>query len=779
MAKSKVFLSYSRKDQRTLDDLEKHLRALFPGDPSPIWVDHKIASGELWDEEIRRNLRDSRLTVFLVSPDFLLTDYVRTTELRIAFDEWANGRMHIAWMVVRPAAVETIVMAVPHPDGRQRKMKLTDFQALARMHAVPDGRGKSRDEHLLAVAREIAAQSARPLPFEIPPAFHDRHRVTIEFDVVGDRPKMSYVFGRDTTAPSAVAQSTETVKQWKKKTPTFEMLFPPTKDNPWQRLVERITHDKSSRRPLELLLRVVLRARTAAARELMLLPWEETIFESGGQSSSLRPSWTFERSCGSVDGVVYLPERPIVAAACFHADDALGLSKVANQIAALKNRPGVVEFESIRLSRREDVERCRSKVDVVCIHAQARVTRDVLEIKFDDGEYRPIHAAIPGHPSIVILQLVGNDDVEDYIPASDLVRPRLCIISRIGRSNSPTDDDVKVASDRVRTLLSRLLDARPGIKDPLANIQELPLARELRFWSSFDAFVPTIRADLPRKSRKSITAEPARVTLDRENQRGQVAAAYKRLIDHEELCGIVVLGCGFPENHVELLGRQSLHAIREQDDGSKAVWDNVVIKEPQLVRLTKTQLVDLCTHQLSVESHGNLRDVLGQRLNSESTLTVLIMDWGKLLAGTEGARKELEQFVDHWCRFHKDELLAARPSGLKFLSILGVEMTDDQLRAFKTGPVAKLRAHLYSADFDILQLEPMDDVDLYFIVKCLSSHGCPEYARTALADLIHTVHRGKFEPTARCIEDLLDSFWSDDAIEDLRRKLPKSEQNGG
>ena len=50
------------------------------------WHDRCIAPGEDWDREIRMELEASDVNLLLVSPEFLESDYVRGTEMKLAVE---------------------------------------------------------------------------------------------------------------------------------------------------------------------------------------------------------------------------------------------------------------------------------------------------------------------------------------------------------------------------------------------------------------------------------------------------------------------------------------------------------------------------------------------------------------------------------------------------------------------------------------------------------------------------------------------------------------------
>jgi internalin A len=80
----KVFLSYSHKDEAYRERLEIHLSMLKREGHIDAWHDRKIQAGDDWNQQIEENLRQADVIIFMLSPDFLASDYIWNKELKIA-----------------------------------------------------------------------------------------------------------------------------------------------------------------------------------------------------------------------------------------------------------------------------------------------------------------------------------------------------------------------------------------------------------------------------------------------------------------------------------------------------------------------------------------------------------------------------------------------------------------------------------------------------------------------------------------------------------------------
>ena len=76
-----VFVSYSHRDRDWLDRLRVHLKPLERAGSIGVWDDTRLAAGQVWHDEIRQALAAASVAVFLVSADFLASDFIAGEEL--------------------------------------------------------------------------------------------------------------------------------------------------------------------------------------------------------------------------------------------------------------------------------------------------------------------------------------------------------------------------------------------------------------------------------------------------------------------------------------------------------------------------------------------------------------------------------------------------------------------------------------------------------------------------------------------------------------------------
>jgi hypothetical protein len=67
------------------------------------WDDRRVTPGAEWEPEITGRLDEADVVVFLVSPDFLDSDYIYSQEVGRALRRHREGRARVIPVIVRPA----------------------------------------------------------------------------------------------------------------------------------------------------------------------------------------------------------------------------------------------------------------------------------------------------------------------------------------------------------------------------------------------------------------------------------------------------------------------------------------------------------------------------------------------------------------------------------------------------------------------------------------------------------------------------------------------------
>ena len=102
MSKPNIFISYSHKDASFIDELEKRLSPLRRRFNFELWSDQKIAPGEGWRSKIEAELEKVNIALLLVSPDYLASEWIETTELPRLLKRSEEGGARVYPIILRP-----------------------------------------------------------------------------------------------------------------------------------------------------------------------------------------------------------------------------------------------------------------------------------------------------------------------------------------------------------------------------------------------------------------------------------------------------------------------------------------------------------------------------------------------------------------------------------------------------------------------------------------------------------------------------------------------------
>jgi len=136
----KIFISYAHKDEFYKNELLKHLSNLQRKGIIDGWHDRLIKPGEKWNESIKCALYECQVIVCLISADFLASEYIHNTEIKIALERYAKGEVLIIPVIVRPCNWDD--------------SDLGKFQALPK-DAKALSTWENMDEGLLSVAQGV------------------------------------------------------------------------------------------------------------------------------------------------------------------------------------------------------------------------------------------------------------------------------------------------------------------------------------------------------------------------------------------------------------------------------------------------------------------------------------------------------------------------------------------------------------------------------------------------------------------------------------------------
>jgi tetratricopeptide (TPR) repeat protein len=93
-----IFCSYAHEDKKLAEKILAHM-----GKGNDItWYDNMIVPGTVWSEEIEFHLNKAKIILFLVSVDFISSDYCCEIEVPRAMERQARGEVYVIPILLRP-----------------------------------------------------------------------------------------------------------------------------------------------------------------------------------------------------------------------------------------------------------------------------------------------------------------------------------------------------------------------------------------------------------------------------------------------------------------------------------------------------------------------------------------------------------------------------------------------------------------------------------------------------------------------------------------------------
>ena len=122
-----LFISYSHQDESYRNELEKHLSILRDNGEISDWSDRKILPGQEWDKSIKKELENAQVILFLVSPDFIASNYCKEVELKRAIERHDAKEAVVIPIIIRYCSWEKSplgkLQALPIKDGHLKPIK--------------------------------------------------------------------------------------------------------------------------------------------------------------------------------------------------------------------------------------------------------------------------------------------------------------------------------------------------------------------------------------------------------------------------------------------------------------------------------------------------------------------------------------------------------------------------------------------------------------------------------------------------------------------------------
>lgn len=154
----RTFFCYSHEDKKWLSRLKTHLKPYQVKGMIDIWDDTVIRPGDKWLHEIRDALHQAEAAVFLVTGNFLASDFIQREEVPTLLRRAEDEGVQILWIAVEPHAPDHLLTPFQAVNDPQRP--LSSFQ------------GNTRTQQLVDIAFNIATAIEPSDPPTYPRADH-------------------------------------------------------------------------------------------------------------------------------------------------------------------------------------------------------------------------------------------------------------------------------------------------------------------------------------------------------------------------------------------------------------------------------------------------------------------------------------------------------------------------------------------------------------------------------------------------------------------------------
>ena len=138
MVRRELFISYSHRDLKWLEQLRTHLKPLERNYNLERWDDSRIKPGDKWLVEIEQALARAAVALLLVSPDFVASDFIDRKEMPSLLDAARNQGLEILWVPLRPISLKLF------PQIEQYQAVFSPERTLADMTDVEQDRALAK-----------------------------------------------------------------------------------------------------------------------------------------------------------------------------------------------------------------------------------------------------------------------------------------------------------------------------------------------------------------------------------------------------------------------------------------------------------------------------------------------------------------------------------------------------------------------------------------------------------------------------------------------------------
>lgn len=127
-----VFISYSHADRNVIDQMKRHFSSL---KQISFWDDHQILPGQVWRDEITKELNKASVAILVISADFFSSRFITDVELPNLLSAAETKGLTILTLIAQPCLFSEYseinkYQAVNTPNHPLSKMDRTEQEEL-------------------------------------------------------------------------------------------------------------------------------------------------------------------------------------------------------------------------------------------------------------------------------------------------------------------------------------------------------------------------------------------------------------------------------------------------------------------------------------------------------------------------------------------------------------------------------------------------------------------------------------------------------------------------
>jgi len=763
-----VFISYSHKNQKALDELRRFLEPLEKRGCIQFWDDRKIEPGMDWKTAIDGSLAGTRVAVLLVCQDFLNSDFIRTVELPFLLKMHGAGRLVLLPVFTGVTNVKRVTPELAALQGYG-----SPDQPLVKMpKAQREETYRDLGEHLAKLSEPPVLSPKRTFPSPAPGRDDRIFHLNLSLERRGSELHCAYYLpGNDPflrTTRSWAALEAEIAKfdaildsgdtgrvggllagaldHWGQR--LYELLFG-LPEAQVDSIFRQAFHQPADARPTPL--RAPLRLRIATdLPELLRLPWRLTVWQ--GQLLGVN-GWEFLPGVEPdprTDPVTSAPSEVLllVHGAGAGREHLQRLQQCFQTIWPYReNEPGYLRWAASA----RDLERVLAgqSPHLVYVHAPVAARGGEFCLELADGpltlkQLGERLSRVSPVPGLVLL----NTEVLPGLEPNGL-DGRFPLVVRRRLPRLPDDAAVfpcawlnawlREGADPVAALHRLSGDAISQIE---AEVRTAVAVGDYRHW----------RTDRPPGQ---VRWRLARLHLDRTIPKSLTESSLRELCSSGSRRVMALVLYGTSGNLVQLLHEQFLENARSTLDGSARLRLHHLEFPPSRANL-RSDLEDELRMQLNLdESSGeSVRAMLNRQAPraAPGNRSVLWLHWGAFGGSQRQQPLNPEELVV-WLEFASDYLAHHCPDTIRLVCSVSLEV-DKAKHGRLRKVLIEQHEKLTESAFWLRILDPVGDVPDYELVDYLkeTATGCPPPIRTELADLLLRATGGEFEKLVTLLE---------------------------